>query len=303
MDHVHELRRRVLGSVAIFFIGAVIGYLERTTIIEFLQHPLHQELYYTTPTGSFESIMQVCGLAGLLVALPVLVYNLMRFIEPALPRPLSRRLFITVIGLSFGLAVGGAAFAYYVSLPTALHFFGSVDAGSLHALISVNQYFRFVFAYLATFAIVFQLPLVLLLIDHVTPLGPTQLRKARRWVILGAFGLGVLVPATPDPLSQAILALPIILLYELSLIALWLRHRRRQKRQAVTLATQIKTKESLQNTAQPIPAAPTHIPAVRPQIPAKPRYGAPATIDLRAAQSSPKSNLPVHVLDLRNLAS
>lgn len=223
LDHIHELRLRFLLSAVVFAAGAALGYVFRGPVILFLQRPLHESLYYTTPMGSFEFVMQICGVVGLLVALPVIIYNLLRFIEPALSRQLSTRLLVGVVGLSFALAVAGAGFAYYVSLPAALHFFGSVGTSHLQPLISVDQYFRFVFAYLATFALVFQLPLILLLADHVTPLGPRGLRKWRKLVVVLAFAVALVSPSAPDPLSQVILALPIILLYEASLAIIWVR--------------------------------------------------------------------------------
>ncbi len=281
MDHVRELRGRLLWCAAVFAVGAVAGYLLRGPIITFLQRPLHQTLYYTTPMGSFEFVMQVCAVVGLMAALPMVVFHLLRFLEPALPKRLSAGLLATVVTLSFGLAVSGAAFAYCVSLPAALHFFGSVGASHLRPLISIDQYARFVFAYLATFAVVFQLPLLLLLLDHITPLGPKALRKWRKLVVVAAFAIALITPSAPDPLSQLILALPIILLYEVSLAAVWLRARARQARPPLTAPP-----------AKPSAAAPSR------------RRAAPSgVIDLRSA--SRPSRLypgidPSHLLDLRS---
>ena len=235
MDHVSELRRRLVWCVCVFFAGGLAAYNWRGVIIAFMQTPLHQQLYYTSPAGSFNVIMQICAIIGIIIALPVLTFHLLRFIEPALSRPLPKRLIASTMAGSFILALGGAAVAFYLSLPIALHFFSTVGAGQLQALISVDQYFRFVFTYLAIFAVIFQLPLVLMIIDHIFPLGPGTLGKWRRYVIVGAFLVGLLTPTTPDPLSQLILALPIIILYELTIVAIWLRSRRRRKLAPVTV--------------------------------------------------------------------
>jgi sec-independent protein translocase protein TatC len=124
-------------------------------VITFLQRPLHEQLYYTSPTASFEFVMQVCLLCGFLSALPMFLYNTLRFIEPAFERCFSRQLLLTVIGSSLLLAAAGLTFGYYLTLPFALKFFSSVGTSSLHPLITVNEYFSFVVGYLATFAIVF----------------------------------------------------------------------------------------------------------------------------------------------------
>ena len=83
LEHIHELMRRMLWSVIFLVCGGALAYVFRLEIIEFLQRPLHQQLYYTSPMGSFQFVMQICLLCGVLCSLPVLLYHLLRFIEPA----------------------------------------------------------------------------------------------------------------------------------------------------------------------------------------------------------------------------
>jgi sec-independent protein translocase protein TatC len=227
-EHLQELGRRLLYPLAILIAGSILAYVVREPIIAFLRHPLGQPLYYTSPTGSFEFVMQICLLVGFLLALPVLCYNLIRFIEPALSRPLSRRGIAGLLLASYGLSLTGAAFGYYLSLPAALHFFGLIGTSNLQPLISVNQYLSFLLGHLATFAALFQLPLILLFINRFTPLTPAHFSKARKFVIVGAFALALIIPAAPDPLSQTIIAFPIIGLYELSSVLVWLANARRR---------------------------------------------------------------------------
>jgi len=293
MDHLSELRGRLLCTVGVFLVGAVLGFLLRVDIIHYLQSPLHQSLYYTTPTGSFEFVMQVSGLIGLIAALPVLVYNLLRFLEPALPKRLTKGLLGLVVGLSFTLAMAGVAFAYYVSLPTALHFFGSVGSSTLMPLISIEQYFRFVFAYLMTFAVVFQLPLLILLLDHVTPLSPGGLRKARKFVIAGAFGIALIMPSAPDPVSQIILALPIILLYEVSLAVVWARSLRRRPGKALAATSAVIDSGSIPRPKSNPDAVVEHT-RRRPPV---------SVLDLRNVQPAVTApRYSANIVDLRKLA-
>ncbi len=221
LEHLHELWLRLLTSVAVIFIGGGLAFVFRLQIINFLQHPLHEKLYYNSPMGSFQFIMQVCLLVGIILALPILMYNLIRFVEPAFEKHFSHRLLLVVLGASLLLAGIGVAFGYYLTLPFALHFFQSVGSGALLPLISVNEYFSFILGYLATFAVVFQLPLLLLFMNHVTPFKPGGLRKWRKHVYIGAFAISLIMPSSPDPLSQVSLAIPIIVLYECSLFLIW----------------------------------------------------------------------------------
>ena len=285
MDHVRELRRRLIWCVGVFLLGGMAGYIWRAEIISFLQSPLHQQLYYTSPAGSFNVIMQVCAVAGLILALPVIVFHLLRFAEPALLRPLPKRLLTSVVISSLILATGGAAFAYYLSLPVALQFFGSVGTSHLEALISVDTYFRFVFTYLTAFAIIFQLPLVLLVIDHIFPLGPGTLRKWRKFVVVGAFGLALITPTAPDPLSQLFLAVPIIGLYELSIFAIWLRLGRRPKPAPELAPAAAKSAPTIPSVASGVPRR-----ALPPALP---------VLDLRGRQPEYFRPASVNVLDLR----
>jgi len=294
--HLRELRLRLVWCTLILLTGSTLGYFIRTPIIQLLERPLGQKLFYTSPMGSFDFVMRICFLVGFLAAVPALVYHLLRFIEPALPRRLSRQLVFGVIAASFGLMMTGVAFGYYISLPAALHFFGQVGSSNLQAIITADQYMSFVLNYLAVFAAVFQLPLILLLINNrVTPLGPTQLKRYRKWVIVGSFVVALVSPSAPDPLSQVILALPIIVLYEISIGLLWLVNRRRRPLTPVLPAARV--------AAASIPAA-----AGRPRPSTLPPRQRPAiaishTIDLRALELPDPPRPRPNVLDLRTLGT
>lgn len=228
LEHLHELWFRLVVPVVVLFAGGIFAYFFREPIIAFLQKPLGEKLYYTSPMGSFQFIMQVCLLCGVILALPILLYNVLRFIEPAFSKRLSNRFLIRILLASLILAIAGIAFGYYLTLPFALQFFNSVGTSLLHPLISVNEYFSFVLGYLATFAIVFQLPLLLLFINYIHPFKPGGLTKYRKYVYIGAFAISLIMPSSPDPLSQVSLAIPIICLYEASILLIWRVNRKRR---------------------------------------------------------------------------
>jgi sec-independent protein translocase protein TatC len=200
----------------------------REALLSWLQAPLHGKLYYSQVMGAFDYLMQACLLVGILPAVPVLIYNLVSFVRPALPGTLSRGQIMRIVASSTILTIGGVLFAYYVSLPLVLRFLSSIDVAHLHPLIAANSYLTFVINYLTVFAIIFQLPLVVLFIDRITPIPPARMQRWRKWVILGAFSAAFILPIAPDPVSQIMLAVPIVILYEASLWLLLFRHRPRR---------------------------------------------------------------------------
>lgn len=274
-EHIRELRRRLIVVVLCLFVGAGIGFWQKDFLIWFIQKPLGEPLYYTSPQGGFTFVMAISLLAGALLAMPVFVYNLLRFVEPAGHRPLGRKLIAATLIGSLVLAAAGASFAYVVGLPLALHFFSSIGTPRLQALISADQYLKFVISQVAVFIIIFQLPLIAFVLGKITPLTWQRLAKGRKWVIVAAFAIGVVLPMSPDPLTQFILATPIILLYEFSIWLLYIT-KRPPKPVVPTPEVQPDPESEMVALSQPV-SQPTPQPAAQPIQ--KPRR-APRVIDL-----------------------
>lgn len=220
-QHLSELRRRLGSSLLFFMIGSVIGYLIHDQVLTLLTKPLNQPVFYTNPAGGFEFVFQISLFFGFLVSLPVFVYHIVRFIEPALPKRYPKLLFIILISSSL-LLISGMAFAYFVSLPAALYFLNKFSTSEIQALISTSEYFSFVTRYLVGFGLVFQLPLIFIAINTVKKISTRAMLKAERWVILVSFILAAILTPTPDIFNQLIMALPLILLYQLTVVIIWL---------------------------------------------------------------------------------
>lgn len=235
IEHVQELRLRLLVPALFLLIGGVVGYLLREPVQALLMKPLSQPLFYTSPAGGFEFVFKVSLFVGVLAAVPVLTYNLLKFLEPAMPSHVNY-LIIKVLVASVSLAGLGAGFAYFVSLPAALHFLSEFGGADVHSLISTNEYLSFVTLYMAGFALLFQLPLILLFINRMTPLDPGRLLRRQRLVIVASFVLAAIVTPTPDPFNQLIMAGPMILLYEFSVALVWLTNRGRRTPASSSLA-------------------------------------------------------------------
>ncbi|MBP9738329.1 twin-arginine translocase subunit TatC [Candidatus Saccharibacteria bacterium] len=222
-EHIQELRSRLLWTVLFLIAGAVLGYFINGYLIQFLQRPLNESLYYTAPGGAFSFIIKVCTVFGLVVALPMLIYQTFSYFGPLI-RTKTKFTFLTYVCASLLLAVSGIAFAYFISLPAALHFlmnFG--DSSGIQSLITANEYFNFVLTYMAGFAIMFQVPLIVILVDTIKPIPPSGLLKASRYVVLASFILAAILTPTPDPVNQTLMAGPIIMLYFFSIIIVWVR--------------------------------------------------------------------------------
>ncbi|MCA9331953.1 twin-arginine translocase subunit TatC [Candidatus Saccharibacteria bacterium] len=224
-EHIRELRKRLMWSLLFVAIGAAVGYLLNDHIVWLLQQPLGERLYYTTPTGAFSFIIKVCCVFGFIVSLPVVTYQAFSFFEPLIPTK-TRRLLLWYVVVSVLLAVTGISFAYFISLPAALHFlvnFGN-SAGDIQAMITAEEYFNFVLAYIAGFAALFQLPLIIIFINKIKPLKPSQLLGGTRYVILASFIVSAIITPTPDPMNQALMAGPIIALYFISVLVIAIRN-------------------------------------------------------------------------------
>lgn len=226
IEHVHELQRRLMWIV--FFVGACSAgaYAVHQHLLVLLQKPLGENLYYTSPAGGLTFLFKLCITAGLIMALPAIIYNILKFFRPALDPHQQDGLFKYTVW-SFILASAGVAFAYFLSLPAALHFLMQFGNDSIQSLINVNEYFNFAIAYVGGFACLFQLPLVVLFINRVKPLTPRKMMSAQRYVVVGSFIIAALLTPTPDPLNQAMMAAPMIVLYQFSILMVWRIARKR----------------------------------------------------------------------------
>ena len=206
-EHVRELRRRALYTIATLLLGSVAGFFMHEQIFSIIRRPLNEQLYYTTPTGGFNAIIKVSIMFGAILTVPVLVYHIGKFLSPAFRR---RFRAVRIVLFSTTLAMLGVLFAYYVSLPAAIHFLANIDSKNLQSMITVNEYLGFVTAYLAGFAILFQLPLIMIFLNRIKPQRPGRLMRMQRWVILISFIVAAILTPTPDPFNQLIMAAPII---------------------------------------------------------------------------------------------
>lgn len=235
LDHLLELRRRLLMSLAA--LGLCFGvclYFARP-IFAFLVQPLLRagqgKLIYTQIFEAFFVEIKVAFFAAMMLAFPIIANQIWQFVAPGLYRN-EKRALLPFIFATPVLFTAGAALAYYVAIPVALHFLlgfqGNLGGVQQEALPGVGNYLSFVMQFLFGFGISFLLPVLIMLLERAGVVSRKQLVAARRYAIVGAFAIAaVLTP--PDVGSQLLLAIPLVFLYELGLIGIWLTERRREK--------------------------------------------------------------------------
>ena len=235
LDHLIELRKRLLislGSLAVLF-GACLYFAK--PIFAVLVHPLElagqHTLIYTQPFEAFFVQLKVTFFAALILAFPVIANQLWQFVSPGLYRKEKRALLPFLLATPI-LFSAGCAMAYYLAIPAALHFLLSyqTDVGGVRqeALPSMEAYLGFVMQFLFGFGVAFLMPVLLMLIERAGIVTLGQLVKAWRYAILGCFGIALFL-APPDAGSMIMLALPLIGLYVMTLVAIWITHRRRAR--------------------------------------------------------------------------
>ena len=215
-EHLTELRSCLFKAGAALVVGTAVSFYYLEKIIAALTAPVGQ-LYYLRPAEAFMVYLKIALLAGLILASPMVLYQLYSFVRPALTlrEKYYARFTIPIIIVLF---LGGMLFSYYLVFPRALEFFLGFGNGHVNPLISMESYLDFLLMLVVPFGFVFNIPVVLLLLAYLKLLPVNALGRYHKHVILAAFILAAFITPTPDIITQSLLALPMVVLYELSLV-------------------------------------------------------------------------------------
>lgn len=240
LDHLIELRKRLLWCVLFLAVAFGLCLWQARPIFGFLAEPLvkamtslgHEpRLIFTGIFEAFFAEIKVAFFAALMVSFPFLANQIWGFVAPGLYAK-EKKAFAPFLIMTPFLFLTGAALAYYFCMPLALHFLlgytGSVGGAQAEALPGIGNYLSFVMRFLFGFGVAFLLPVLLMLLEAAGLVTRRQLQKGRRYAIVIAFVIAaVLTP--PDVISQLLLAVPLLLLYEFSLIAIWFTEKKRAR--------------------------------------------------------------------------
>ena len=222
MSHLTELRSRIIKSVVAVLLGSVVGFIFYRDILEILAKPYEgatdQPLAFFQPTEPFSLALRVALFAGTILASPVIIYQIWRFIGPALTKR-ERRYVYPLSGIMAVLFVAGVGLGYF-TLPLALRVLFSFAGDLLQETVGVNFYFSFAMRFLLAFGVAFQFPVFLFAAAALGLVTSRALRAQRRWAVVFVVVAAALMTPGGDPLTLLMLSTPMYLLYELAILSI-----------------------------------------------------------------------------------
>ncbi len=221
LEHLEELRWRIQKSLAAIVIFAILAFIKADWLINFLTAPalrLNEPVVLQALKVSDMFMVQLIAslMTGLVLASPVVIYQIWRFVEPAMGKS-SRRTTLSIVLFGTFFLLAGVSFGYLVLLPFSLRFFTSLGRDMVEANYSIHAYLGYVVWMLLAAGLVFQLPVISFILTRIGLLTPTFLRKYRKYALIGILVFAAIL-TPPDPLSQMFMAVPLLVLYELSII-------------------------------------------------------------------------------------
>ena len=228
LDHLEEFRWRLVKSLLAIIVGSAVsfGYIDQ--ILEILLYPTKNtsnpiNLQVLSVQGMFLIKWFISFISGFIIALPVLIFQFWQFVAPGL-KVNEKKYAFPVVFYSFTSFMIGVSFGYFILIPFSLEFFSSISAGHVENNFSIQYYFSFLSWLLLGSGLIFQLPVVSLLLSAMGLLTPPFMRHYRRHSIVVILILSSFI-TPPDPVSMLIMSFPLILLYELSIGVSWMVNR------------------------------------------------------------------------------
>ena len=223
-EHLGELRDRLVRSFIAVAVGFVAAYFFKEKLFEILTAPLvkamgnneNMRMIFTGLPEAFFTYLKVSFLAGIILATPVLFYEFWMFVSPGLCRA-EKKYFLPIVFLSVFFFVIGASFGYFIVFPYGFQFFLGFATKTIYAMPSMKEYLSFASKMLLAFGFVFELPLILTFMARMGLVTVPFLKKNRKYAILLFFVAAALI-TPPDVITQIMMALPLMLLYEISII-------------------------------------------------------------------------------------
>ncbi|MHB8398747.1 MAG: twin-arginine translocase subunit TatC [Candidatus Limnocylindrales bacterium] len=219
VDHLNELRGRIVKTVAAILVFAVVGYIRAGAIIDFLRGPIgDRKLVSLSAGGPFFLYIKIALVVGLILGMPVILYQAWAFVAPGLT-PEERRIVRPWVPVALLFFVIGVIVAWIV-LPFALGFLFSYESASIQITLTIDNYFGFISTLFLAFGLTMQFPIVLYILSRVGIVSSERLRAARRYVILGIAVFATVVTPGGDLVSPTVLGVTMYLLFEISIIVI-----------------------------------------------------------------------------------
>lgn len=236
--HLAELRKRIIISLAGLLVGFLLSFNYSEEIFNVLTLPLRSEIHFSmsypfisfvstkiknpslvflAPVEAFWMHLKVSFVTGLILSLPVTLHQLWKFIAPGLLAK-EKKYIAPFVVIATVLFLAGAAFCFFFVLPFAMGFLLTYKTGAMTPMLSVGNYVDFCLKFILSFGIVFELPIAIVFLTRMGIVTPKRLAKNRKYAVLLAFVAGAILTPTPDAFNQTLMALPIIILYEVGIL-------------------------------------------------------------------------------------
>ncbi len=229
LGHIYEMRRRLVRSVIAVVIGVIISFIFYQWIFYILKLPIGDNiLYFTKLTDPFGITMKVCLGAGMIIAMPYLTIQAVLFIRPALTKKEEKYVYLILpwVALMF---LGGVVFGYYILIPPAVSFLLGFGSTLATPIVTIDSYISLITRLLVAIGLVFELPVLTTFLARMGIVKPEWLAAKRKLAIIGAFILAAIITPTFDPINQSLVAIPLVLLYEISIWLAKLVYRRKKE--------------------------------------------------------------------------
>ena len=218
MGHLEDLRKRLMWSAIAVAIGTAISFVFAEDIIEILKSVAEGiKLQAIEPTEMIGTYFKLSLAGGLVLATPVIIYEVVMFIRPALTRKERTYLYTLLPGVLIAFAVG-VVFAYFVLVPPAMTFLFNFGSGVAAIEWRIGKYITMITRLIFAIGMCFETPIVIYFLTRIGILNVQKLRRSRRFAVVGAFIIAAIITPTFDPVNQSIVALPLIALYEVGIL-------------------------------------------------------------------------------------
>ena len=221
MEHLGELRIRIVRALIALLIGLGVAFPFSERITDFLARPvtsLGHKLVFTAPGEAFWVQMKVALITGLFIASPGILWQVWAFVAPGLYDH-ERKYAVPFVLVGSLMFIAGGAFALFVVTPYAINFLLSYARSTVQPMITIQNHIDFMLKFTLAFGAVFELPLALTLLARMGVVNAKMLSKNRKYAVLGAFVVSALITPTPDAFNQALMAGPLIILYEVGIVS------------------------------------------------------------------------------------
>lgn len=229
VGHLSELRNRLILTAVFFIVAFIVSFIFVKDIYYFFEKDIDFVLNITSPGDTIWVYFSIAGLMAIVVTLPVLCLQLWLFVKPGLTNS-ERKISLSYIPAVFLLFITGLVFGYLAFINLILPFLLSLNDGMFNELFTVDKYFRFMFRLTIPFALIFEIPIIVMFLTSIGILTPQFLRKVRKYAYFIMLIVGGLI-TPPDIVLQIAVAIPLILLYEVSIYLSTIVYRKKLRKQ------------------------------------------------------------------------